>query len=76
MEGVLAGDESGDGTVATRNTLEQQLSQNGKGKLIRARLFAVETAHENRLGSKENESSWKRYTMGKCYRYTILNVQV
>ena len=27
-EGVLAGDESSDGTVATWNTLEQQLSGN------------------------------------------------
>ncbi len=75
-EGVLAGDGSSDGIVATWNTQEQQLSQNGKGILIRARLFAVEAAHENRLGSKENESFWKRYTMVQCYRYTILNVQV
>ncbi len=75
-EDVLAGDASSDGTVATRYPLKLPSSQNGTNMLIRALRIAGEMTHENRLGSKENESDWNRYSIAQCTRYTILTILV
>ena len=56
------------------NHLQRQNER--KKRHIRVRRFAGETSHENGLGSKENESPRKRYSIVQCNRYTILNVQI